>query len=205
MIRYPFWNFYEVTAIAVQGFFRWEFQKGLWVCEWFRMFVGEVLCDLGQILHRFGLGHFGGARKSIMKILKIKKSWNYKKWKSTISGSPSGAVDSRVPNRLERSRCRVREIHGWERLWKTSTNGAVEKLMTSLLRKCVCEDIQIMTSPPSLETSRKIFKNDFSYGLSREAISRTDFLERYFYLQDFSKGFLEESYVVAGRQACWIQ
>ena len=49
-----------------------------------------------------------------------------------------------------------------------------------------------MTSPPSLETSRKIFKNGFSYGFSREAISRTDFLKRYFYLQDFSNGFLEK-------------
>ena len=36
------------------------------------MFVGEVFCDFGWVLHRFGSGHFGVARKSIMKISKTK-------------------------------------------------------------------------------------------------------------------------------------
>ena len=53
------------------------------------------------------------------------------------------------------------------------------------------------------ELLERFFKNGFLEGTSREAIYRTDFLERYLYLQDFSKGFLGETYVVAGRQACW--
>ena len=55
-----------------------------------------------------------------MKILKIKKRYKHKKWLTTISASPSGAVDSRVQNRLKRSRCRVRVSCPRKRLWAMS-------------------------------------------------------------------------------------
>ena len=146
----------------------------------------------------------------------------YKKWMSTISASLSGSVETSPQNRPKR-RKRLWAMSRCHRKWRHYTNFAGWRCRRKWRR---CKEFGFKTvgwrhifggnafvkicklwrHRPSLETKlfeRYNFKNGSSHGFSREAISRTDFLERYFDLQDFSKGFLEETYVAAGRQACW--
>ena len=114
------WNFYEVASKAVQGFFRWEFQRCWWVCDSLSVAWHVTGYDFGRVWRRFGPGGFGVARKSIMKISKKIKRDMYKKWLTTISASLSGSVEISPQNRLKRSRCRVRGSCSGKRLWSMS-------------------------------------------------------------------------------------